>query len=175
MLPLPLLICCKYKIVSKIEKQNKNKTYPGLASRAQKKKPMAQRRLGPFLSSWACVGHRWLLWAFVDLRWPSLAVVGAGGLRGPALALVGCCEPSLTCVGRRWPSLAVVGCCGSSWACVGLPWAAVGLRWPALAFRGLLWACVGLRWPSLGAVGLRWPSLAVVGCCGPLLTCVGLC
>jgi hypothetical protein len=41
-------------------------------------------------------------------------------------------------VGRRWPSLG-----------------AVGLRGPALAFRGLLWACVGLRWPSLAAVGFR--------------------
>src|SRR5271168_2926030 len=119
MLPLPLLICCKYKIVSKIEKQNKNKTYPGLASRAQKKKPMAQRRLGPFLSSWACVGHRWLLWASVDLRWPSLAFVGR---RWPSLAVVGLRWPSLGAVGLRWPALAVVGCCGPSWACVGPRW-----------------------------------------------------
>ena len=51
-------------------------------------------------------------------------------------------EPCLlcrkACVGLRWPSLG-----------------AVGLRGPALAFRGLLWACVGLRWPSLAAVGFR--------------------
>src|ERR1700678_2742287 len=62
---------------------------------------------GPAL---AVVGRRWVLWAFVGLRWPS----------------VGCCGPSLTvigAVGLRWPSLA-----------------AVGLRGPGLAFRGLLWA-----------------------------------
>jgi len=48
---------------------------------------------------------------------------------------------------------------------------AVGLRGPALAFRGLLWACVGLRWPSLGAVGLRGPALAFRGL---LWACVDL-
>src|SRR5271155_4118164 len=79
---------------------------------------------GPAL---AFVGRRWVLWAFVGLRWPSV------GCCGPALAFRGLLW---ACVGRRWPSLG-----------------AVGLRGPALAFRGLLWACVGLRWPSLGAVG----------------------
>ena len=71
-------------------------------------------------------GHwatQWLLWAFVGLRWPSLAVVGYCGF-------------SWACIGLRWPSLAavglvlaVVGCCGTSWACVGL-------RWPSLAVVG---------------------------------------
>src|ERR1700678_2306936 len=96
---------------------------------------------GPAL---AFVGRRWVLWAFVGLRWPSL---GAVGLRGPALAFRGLLW---TCVGRRWPSLAVAG-----------------LRWPALAYRGLLWACVGLPWAAVGAVGSCWPSLACVGLRGP--------
>ena len=75
-------------------------------------------------------GHwatQWLLWAFVGLRWPSLAVVGYCGF-------------SWTCVGLRWPLLATVG-----------------FRGPALAFVGrrwLLWAFMGLRWPSLTCVGL---------------------
>ena len=61
-------------------------------------------------------GHwatQWLLWAFVGLRWPSLAVVGYCGF-------------SWTCVGRRW----------LLWAFVDLRWllwAFVGLRWPSLS------------------------------------------
>src|SRR6202789_3702953 len=64
---------------------------------------------GPAL---AVVGRRWVLWAFVGLRWPSV------GCCGPSLAVVGA-------VGLRWPSLSAVGLCG-----------------PALAFHGLLWAFV---------------------------------
>src|ERR1700678_2252116 len=61
-------------------------------------------------------GHwatQWLLWAFVGLRWPSLAVVGYCGF-------------SWTCVNRRW----------LLWAFVDLRWllwAFVGLRWPSLS------------------------------------------
>jgi len=61
-------------------------------------------------------GHwatQWLLWAFVGLRWPSLAVVGYCGF-------------SWTCVGLRWPSLAAVGLHGPALAFVDL-------RWPSLA------------------------------------------
>ena len=89
------------------------------------------------------VGRHWLLWAFVDLRWPSLAVVGR---RWPSLAAVGFRGPALAFVGRHW-----------------LLWAFVDLRW-------LLWAVVGLRWLSLAAVGFRGPALACVGCCG--LSCL---
>src|SRR5271168_1742637 len=67
-------------------------------------------------------GHwatQWLLWVFVGLRWPSLAVVG-------------CCGPSLTCVGLRWPSLAAVGLHGPALAFVDL-------RWPSLAVVGRCW------------------------------------
>src|ERR1700678_3371479 len=62
---------------------------------------------GPAL---AFVGHRWVLWACVGLRWPS----------------VGCCGPVLAFVGRRWVL----------WAFVGLRWpslGAVGLCWPLLS------------------------------------------
>ena len=45
--------------------------------------------LGPFSSSWACVG----------LHWPSFAAVG---LHGPALAFVDLRWPLLAVVGRRW-------------------------------------------------------------------------
>src|SRR6202522_2329841 len=92
----------------------------------------------------AFVGHHWVLWACVGLRWPS----------------VGCCGPALAFVGRRWVL----------WAFVGLRWpllGAVGLCGPALTFIGrrwALWACIGL---PCAAVDLCWPSLAVVGCCGP--------
>src|ERR1700678_2115728 len=81
-------------------------------------------RWGLFSSSWACIGLRWLLWAFVGfvvikkqkikcklknrhtyhlwrhygLRWPALAVVGL------ALAFVGPCGPALAFVGRCWRS-----------------------------------------------------------------------
>ena len=75
-------------------------------------------RLGPFLSPWAFVGLRWpslatqwLLWAFVGLRWPSLAAVG---LHGPALAFVGGCWLPWVFVGLRWP-LAVVGLREPAW------------------------------------------------------------
>ena len=54
-------------------------------------------------------GHwatQWLLWAFVGLRWPSLAVVGRRWL---LCAFVGLRWPSLAFVGRRWPLLAAVG------------------------------------------------------------------
>src|ERR1700677_4094041 len=66
---------------------------------------------GPAL---AVVGHRWVLWAFVGLHWPSV------GCCGPLLAVVGRRWMLWAFVGLRWPSLAVVGCCGPSWACVGL-------------------------------------------------------
>src|ERR1700679_347976 len=68
----------------------------------------------------ALCGHwatQWLLWAFVGLRWPSLAVVGYCGF-------------SWTCVGRRW----------LLWAFVDLRWllwAFVGLRWPSLSPVGV--------------------------------------
>src|ERR1700678_2763136 len=97
------------------------------------------------------MSRRWVLWAFVGLRWPS----------------VGCCGPALAFVGRRWVL----------WAFVGLRWpssGAVGLRGPALTCIGrrwALWACIGL---PCAAVDLCWPSLAVVGCCGPSLGAVGL-
>src|SRR5271155_2845369 len=78
------------------------------------------------------------------------------------------------------PALAFVAFVGLHVPSLG----AVGLRGPALAFRGLLWACVGLCWPSLGAVGfrgpalacvgLRWPSSGAVGFRGPVLACVDL-
>ena len=55
--------------------------------------------MGRFPSLWACVGRHWLLWAFIDLRWPSLAVVGRRWL-------------PWAFVGLRWPSVAVVGCYG---------------------------------------------------------------
>src|ERR1700678_635752 len=74
------------------------------------------------------------------------------GLRWPALAFVGRCGPSLTCVGLRWLLLAVVGRCGPLLTCV-LPF--VGLRWPSLAL-------IGYCGPSLTCVGLRWPSLVSV-------------
>src|SRR5271168_3178152 len=57
-------------------------------------------------------GHwatQWLLWAFMGLRWPSLAVVGYCGF-------------SWTCVGLRWPSLAAVGLHGPALAVVGRRW-----------------------------------------------------
>src|ERR1700678_4479792 len=57
-------------------------------------------------------GHwatQWLLWAFVGLRWPSLAVVGY-------------CGCSWTCVGLRWPSFAAVGLHGPALAFVDLRW-----------------------------------------------------
>src|SRR5271168_878762 len=75
---------------------------------------------GPLL---AFVGRHWLLWAFVDLHWLSLAIVHWWAFVGlarhwllwafvnlcwPPLAIIGCCGPSLTCVGLRWPSLAAV-------------------------------------------------------------------
>ena len=63
--------------------------------------------VGPFASEEGGVVVVRLLWACVGLRWPSLAVVG-------------CCGPSLTCVGRRW-----------------VLWACVGLRWPSLGAVGL--------------------------------------
>src|SRR5271168_1885633 len=87
-------------------------------------------------------GHwatQWLLWAFVGLRWPSLAVVGYCGF-------------SWTCVGLRWPSLATVGLHGPALAFVDLCWpllTCVGRRW-------LLWVFMGLHWPSLAVVGRRW-------------------
>src|SRR6202789_758169 len=67
-------------------------------------------------------GHwatQWLLWAFVGLRWPLLAVVGYCGF-------------SWTCVGLRWPSLAAVGLHGPALAFVDL-------RWPSLAVVGRRW------------------------------------
>src|ERR1700678_2363448 len=67
-------------------------------------------------------GHwatQWLLWAFVGLRWPSLAVVGYCGF-------------SWTCVGLRWPLLAAVGLHGPALAFVDL-------RWPLLAVVGRCW------------------------------------
>src|SRR5271168_4828082 len=66
------------------------------------------RPMGHFPSLWACVGCHWLLWAFVDLRWPSLAVVGC---RGPVLACIGCCGLLWSCIGLRWPSFAAMGLC----------------------------------------------------------------
>src|SRR6202789_1840419 len=62
---------------------------------------------GPAL---AVVGRRWVLWAFVGLRWPSM----------------GCCGPALAVVGRRWVL----------WAFVGLRWPSVGCCGPALVVVG---------------------------------------
>jgi hypothetical protein len=83
------------------------------------------RHLGPFSSSWACVGRCgpsfWLLWACVgrpctllaamDGRWLLWTVVGCCGW---SLAAVDLSSPALAAVDLRWPSLAFVGCCGPS-------------------------------------------------------------
>jgi hypothetical protein len=74
-------------------------------------------------SSLACVGHRGPV-----LRQLALVVVGLRSCRGPMLAYVGWCGPTLAGVG---PVLAVVGCCGPA---------------PALAGVGLYW----LRWWKWG-------------------------
>ena len=103
----------------------------------------------------------------------------------PALALIGCCGPSLTFVGLHW---AFVDLCGSSWACIGLHWVFVGLCGPALAcmaFRSQL-VCrkekrkkkKGKNIPTIAsralhtllcppgpALALIWLALACIGCC----------
>src|SRR6202522_2394165 len=81
-------------------------------------------RWGLFSSSWACIGLRWLLWAFVGFVVIKKQKIKCKlknrhtyhlwqhyGLRWPALAVVGLHWPSLAAVGLRWPALAVVGCC----------------------------------------------------------------
>jgi len=93
--------------------------------------------MGPFSSSWACVGLRGLSWAssgpmrgVVDVVQPADVLTNLRNgpndgvvwalfcLRWPALGAVGLRWPALAFVGLRWPSLAVVGCCGPSWAVV---------------------------------------------------------
>src|ERR1700678_2824045 len=129
------------------------------------------------------MGLHWMLWAFVDLCWPSLAIVGCCGpswacmvgnkirnkwyiikknipmAQTTHLALFG---PFLVFVGLCWPSLAIVGCCGPSWACV------VGNKirnklyifflktylWP----KQHVWRRLGPFYSLWACVGLRWPS-----------------
>src|ERR1700678_3560483 len=143
---------------------------------------------GPAL---AFVGHCWVLWACVGLRWPSVGCCGPAlafaGLRSPSLCAVGLRWPALVLSGLRWPcfgllcpSSPVVGCCGPALAFVGrrwVLWAFVDLRWPssgAVGLRGPALTCIGRRWAMWACIGLPcaavdlcWPSLAVVGCCGP--------
>src|ERR1700678_1956542 len=100
-------------VVNKTQKNNLKKTHLGPKRRQT-------RRLGPFSSSWACVGLLGCcgpLWAFVGLI---RANEGCG--RWACVGLRGCCGPSLTCVGLRWPSLAAVGLRGPALACIGLRW-----------------------------------------------------
>src|ERR1700678_1639256 len=68
----------------------------------------------------AFIGRRWVLWAFVGLRWPS----------------VGCCGPALAFRGLLW------ACVGRRWVL----WAFVGLRWPSVSCCGPVLAFVGRRW-----------------------------
>src|SRR5271155_3948057 len=78
--------------------------------------------MGPFSSSWACVGLRGLSWA------------SSGPMRG----VVDVVQPADVVTNlRNGPNDAVV------------------------------WALFCLRGPALAAVGLRWPALAFVGRCGP--------
>jgi hypothetical protein len=53
----------------------------------------------------ACVGCYAFSLAFVGLHWPALAFVGPSGLRWLLWAFVGLRRPSLTCVGREANSL----------------------------------------------------------------------
>src|SRR6202789_3501554 len=146
------------------------------------------------LPALAFVGRRWLLWVFVDLHWPSLAVIGCCG---PSWACVGCCGPSLTCIGLCWPSLAAVGFHGPVLAFGGRCWLLWAffvnkmvekiekkkthlgpkrcqmchlgpfcLRGPALAF-------VGRHWLLWAFVDLRWLLWAFVDLRWPSLAVVG--
>src|SRR5271155_4966578 len=67
---------------------------------------MKKTHLGPKRRQTRCLGPFSSVWAFVGLRWPSLATQWL----------------LWAFVGLRWPSLAVVGYCGFSWTCVGLHW-----------------------------------------------------
>jgi hypothetical protein len=81
---------------------------------------------------------------------------GGGGLRWPALIVVGLCTTSrlaLAVVGPHWPL----------WVFMGLVLVGVGPPWPSLACvgrHGLALACVGPHWPSWVPVGLHGPALA---------------
>src|SRR5271155_1213075 len=144
---------------------------------------------GPAL---AFVGRCWLLWAFLGLvvikkfkmqgtlrKRPtygpndaSRVVWALFHLRGPSLAVVGCCGPSWACVGLHWPSLTAVGLRGPALAFVGrcwLLWAFLGLvvikklKMKFTKKKGPPWgpnAAVGVVWALFRFVGLRWPSLA---------------
>src|ERR1700678_722731 len=77
---------------------------------------------GPFFALWAFVGRRWLLWAFVGL-----VVIKKFKMQGtlrkrPTYGPNDASRVVWALFHLRGPSLAVVGCCGPSWACVGLLW-----------------------------------------------------
>ena len=88
--------------------------------------------------SWAYVGPREPMLAFMSLRWSTLAYVGARWL-------------SWAYVGPREPTLGFVG---STLGFVGSALAYVGCRGP--------WAYIGLHWPSLVHAGCRMPTLVHV-------------
>src|SRR6202522_4241563 len=125
--PPPARIC-KRGVGWALSRSNKNNNNKMKKKTHLGPKRRQTRHLGPFClrgPALAFVGHHWLLWAFVGLRWPSVA---ARGFRGAALAFVGHRWLPWAFVGLHWPALAAVGFCG-----------------PALAFGGrrwLLWAFV---------------------------------
>src|ERR1700678_1005885 len=119
-------------------------------------------RLGPFClrgPALAFVGRHWLLWDFVGLCWPSVAVVGC---YGPLLSIKWKKKIEKNTPRAQTTRLASFGPFLSSLTCVGLCWpllAAVGFSGPVLAFGGH-------HWSSLAVVGLCWPSLAAGGAAG---------
>src|ERR1700678_1369722 len=84
--------------------------------------------MGPFSSSWACVGLRGLSWAssgpmrgVVDVVQPAdvLTNLRNGPNDGVVWALFCLCWPALRGVGLRWPALAFVGRRWLLWAFTG--------------------------------------------------------
>ena len=103
--------------------------------------------------------------AFVGICWPALAVVASIGLHLLSLAIVGCCGPSLACVGtpvgRYLVFIVELKKKRIKKTYLGLETFRVSSPPPLLLLCQPLLAFVGCHWPAF--VGCHEPALAVIG------------